>query len=285
MNTMRTTILLAALTALFMVVGQALGGQSGMMIALVVAIGMNFFAYWYSDKMVLSMSGAEEIGPDQAPELFEVVEELARRGGLPMPKVYIMHDPNPNAFATGRDPQHAAVAATTGLLQILNRDELAGVMAHELGHVMNRDILIGTLSATIAGAITMLANMAQWAMIFGGRDDEEGGGGGLSAILMMILAPLAATLIQMAISRSREYGADAAGARLCGDPLWLASALYKLTEEAQRTPPMQSVERNPSTAHLFIVNPLSGASLASLFSTHPPMEERIRRLQGMTGAQ
>jgi heat shock protein HtpX len=282
MNTLRTTLLLAGMTALLMVAGSAMGGKGGMMLALLLAVVMNFGAYWFSDRVVLSMYNAQEVGPHDAPQLYGIVAELAQRGHLPMPKVYLIDDPSPNAFATGRDPAHAAVAATTGILHILSERELAGVMAHELGHVINRDILISTLSATIAGAITMLANMAQWAMIFGvGRsDDEEGGGHGfLGGLLMIFLAPIAATLIQMAISRSREYGADATGSRLCGNPLWLADALAKV-EQASHQIPMYSAQRHPTTAHMFIVNPLSGG-LASLFSTHPPMRERIRRLHAM----
>ncbi|MBF0187508.1 MAG: zinc metalloprotease HtpX [Magnetococcales bacterium] len=283
MNFMRTTMLLAALTALFLVAGQALGGKGGMMIALVLAIGMNFFAYWFSDKMVLKMYNAIEVGPDQAPELYEIVEELARRAELPMPRVYVIEDPSPNAFATGRNPENAAVAATTGIMQMLTREEIAGVMAHEMAHVLHRDILIGTISATIAGAITALANMAQWAMIFGalsGRDDDESSGGGIGGIIMIILAPIAASLIQMAISRSREYQADRTGAELCGNPLWLASALEKIHHGSQQIP-LHEAESHPATAHMFIANPLSGRSLASLFSTHPPMEERIHLLREM----
>ncbi|HIJ85776.1 MAG TPA: zinc metalloprotease HtpX, partial [Magnetococcales bacterium] len=278
-------VLLAGMTALFLVVGQALGGHNGMMLALFMAVALNFWAYWNSDKMVLRMHNAYEIGPQEAPEYFAIVEELARRARLPMPRVYIMDDSSPNAFATGRDPEHAAVAATTGLLRILNREELAGVMAHELAHVQNRDILISTITATFAGAITTLANMAQWASLFGmGRSnsEEEGGGGGsgLGGILMMLLAPIAAMLIQMAVSRSREYGADQRGAEICGNPLWLASALDKLDAGSRRLP-MWSAQTNPASSHLFIVSPLSGSALAGLFSTHPPMEERIHRLQQM----
>lgn len=281
MNGFKTAALLGGMTALFVVAGGAMGGESGMMIALLLAAGMNFFAYWNSDKMVLRMYGAQQVGPQEAPELHGIVEELCRRGNLPMPKVYIMHDDSPNAFATGRNPENAAVAATTGIMRILNREELAGVMAHEMAHVENRDILTASIAATIAGAITMLANMAQFAMIFGGRsDDEEGGLGGLGAILMMFLAPLAASLIQMAISRSREYVADRRGAELAGNPLWLAQALRKL-EMGSRSIPMHKAEENPATAQMFIVNPLSGGSIAGLFSTHPPMDERIRRLEEM----
>lgn len=282
MTDMRTFVLMAGMTALFLVSGQLLGGHSGMIMALILAVGINFWAYWSSDTLVLRMHNAYEVGPKEAPEYYAVVQELARRANLPMPRVYIMDDPSPNAFATGRDPEHAAVAATSGLLRILNREELAGVMGHELGHVQNHDILISTITATLAGAITTLANMAQWGAIFGmGRSNEEGGNsGGIGGIIMMILAPLAAMLIQMAISRSREYGADQRGAELCGNPLWLANALNKLEMGSQRLP-LASAEANPASSHLFIVNPLSGSFLAGLFSTHPPMEDRIHRLQQM----
>ncbi|MBF0109781.1 MAG: zinc metalloprotease HtpX [Magnetococcales bacterium] len=283
MTDMRTFILLAGMTALFLVAGQALGGHNGMIMALIMAVALNAWAYWNSDQMVLRMHHAHEVGPENAPEYYRIVEELARRAGLPMPRVYIMEDASPNAFATGRDPEHAAVAATTGLLRILNREELAGVMAHELAHVQNRDILISTITATFAGAITTLANMAQWGALLGmGRSDEQGEnqGGGLSGILMMLLAPLAAMIIQMAVSRSREYGADERGAHICGNPLWLASALDKLDSGSRRLL-MGSAQAHPASSHLFIVNPLSGGALAGLFSTHPPMEERIHRLQLM----
>jgi heat shock protein HtpX len=273
----KTFMLMAALTALFLVVGQLLGGQSGMMLALIFAVGINFWAYWNSDTAVLNMYGAREVGSDEAPELISIIAELARRGDLPMPRVYIIDDSSPNAFATGRDPEHAAVAATSGLLRILNREELAGVMAHELAHVKNRDILIGTVAATFAGAITSITQMAMFSSMFGNRDNN---GGGIGGLLMMLLAPLAASLIQMAVSRSREYGADDAGALMCGNPLWLASALNKL-EAGSRRVPMQEAEMHPASAHLFIVNPLSANSVAQLFSTHPPMGERILRLQQM----
>lgn len=282
MNLFRTTLLLAVLTGLLLVAGQLLGGQTGMMFALVLAVAMNFGAYWFSDKIVLSMYGAQEVGPHDAPELYSIVQELARRGNLPMPRVYIIHNDTPNAFATGRSPEHAAVAATTGILRILTREELAGVMAHELAHVQHRDTLISAIAATIAGAISMLANMAQWALIFGmGRQNgQENGGSALGTLVMMLLAPIAAALIQMAVSRTREYAADARGAALCGNPLWLANALRKL-ELGNRRIPMHQAESNPATAHLFIVNPLQGSSLANLFSTHPPIEERVRRLEEM----
>lgn len=282
MNLFRTTLLLTVLTGLLLVAGQLLGGQTGMMFALVLAVVMNFSAYWFSDKIVLSMYGAQEVGPHDAPELYGIVQELARRGNLPMPRVYVIHNDTPNAFATGRSPEHAAVAATTGILRILSREELAGVMAHELAHVQHRDTLISAIAATIAGAISMLANMAQWALIFGmGRQNgQENGGSVLGTLVMMLLAPIAAALIQMAVSRTREYAADARGAALCGNPLWLANALRKL-ELGNRRIPMHQAESNPATAHLFIVNPLQGSSLANLFSTHPPIEERVRRLEEM----
>jgi len=281
MNSMRTVLLLAALTALLLIAGQALGGRTGMAIALVVAAGMNLASYWLSDRMVLSLYRARPATAQQAPVLFETVRTLAQRAGMPMPKVYLIESAAPNAFATGRDPEHAAVAATTGLLSIMSRDELAGVMAHELAHVQHRDTLIAAVAATLAGAIAMLANLFQWALIFGfGRssDDGEGAGGVLGGLLMMILAPIAATLIQMAVSRSREYAADARGAAIAGNPLWLARALRKL-EAASTGAPLAAAEQHPATAHLFIVNPLRGRDLARLFSTHPPVEERIRRLE------
>jgi heat shock protein HtpX len=278
-NQIRTTLLMALLTVLILLIGQWLGGRQGMVIALVIAAGMNFFGYWFSDKIVLRMYHAREVGPQDAPELYDMVQALCRRAGLPMPKVYVIPQEAPNAFATGRNPQHAAVAVTEGLLKLMNREEAMGVLAHELSHVRNRDILIGSIAATLAGAIMVLADMARWSAIFGGghRDREEGGGpGGLGLILMSILAPLAAMLIQMAISRSREYMADASGAALAGNPEGLARALEKLGAYSKRLP----MNASPSTAHMFIVNPLSGRSLMSLFSTHPPLEERIARLRG-----
>lgn len=275
-NIFKTFILMAALTGLFMVAGQALGGQSGMVIALILALGMNFFAYWSSDKLALAMSRAREVSIDEAPQLHHIVAGLAQRAGLPKPKVYIIGGQTPNAFATGRNPEHAAVAVTEGLLQTLNREELEGVLAHELGHIKNRDILISSIAAVMAGAISYLATMAQWGMIlggFGGRDEDEGGGL-LGTLVMMIVAPIAAALIQMAISRSREYLADATGAGITGSPRGLAGALQKL-EDYNRALPMHV---NPATAQMYIVNPLRGEGIANLFSTHPPIRERIKRL-------
>jgi heat shock protein HtpX len=272
-------VLLVGLTVLLVFIGGALGGRQGLIIAFVLAMAMNAFSYWFSDKIVLRMYNAREVSEKEAPVLYSVTQNLAMKMNMPMPKVYLIPSDAPNAFATGRNPSHAAVAATEGIMRLLTRDELEGVMAHELGHVRNRDILIGTIAATVAGAISMLASMAQWAMIFGGgrNDDEESPGGFLGVILMMILAPIAAMLIQMAISRSREFEADATGARICGNPLSLASALKKLHMGAQRVP----MHANPATAHMFIVSPLSGGSMMKLFSTHPPMEERVARLEAM----
>jgi heat shock protein HtpX len=281
MNRLKTTFLLTCLTLLLVAMGSAIGGQSGMVIAFGMAAAMNFFSYWYSDKIVLKMYNAQEVGEADHPQFYGMVRRLAQQAGLPMPKVYLIPSDSPNAFATGRNPQNAAVAATAGIMRILSPEELEGVMAHELAHVQNRDTLISTLAATFAGAISMLGNMLQWAAIFGGgRSDEEGeGGGGLvGGIALAIIAPIAAMLIQMAVSRSREYLADERGAQICGRPLALAGALNKL-QQASHMLPMQ--EARPATAHLFIVNPLSGSSLAKLFSTHPPMEERIARLQAL----
>src|SRR5215470_15089296 len=274
-NALKTTILLAALTGLFIVVGGVLGGNNGMVIAFIFAIVMNLGAYWFSGDIALRVAGAQEVTPEQAPELHQLVEELATYARLPKPRVAIIDSPSPNAFATGRDANHAVVAVTTGILGILSRDELAGVLAHELGHVRNHDILISSIAATIAGAITLLANLAQWALIFGGfgrSDDDDGGMNPFAALLTIILAPLAALIIQLAISRSREYGADDTGARIHGNPDSLARALEKL-EAATSMRPMQV---NPAMAHMYIVNPLKGVNFAGLFSTHPPIEERIR---------
>lgn len=277
-NQIRTTILLAVMTALILWIGLLFGGQQGMIIALFLAAGMNFFSYWYSDKIVLKMYRAQAITPQQAPEIYEMVQELSRRAGLPMPKVFVIPQQAPNAFATGRNPEHAVVAVTEGLINIMDREEVMGVLAHEMAHVKNRDILIGSIAATMAGAIMILANMARWFAIFGGgsRDDNEGGGGIIGLIAMSILAPFAAIIIQMAISRSREYLADATGAGFAGHPEGLARALEKLGQYSKRLP----MNANPSTAHMFIVNPLSGRSMMSLFSTHPPLEQRIARLRG-----
>jgi heat shock protein HtpX len=283
MNTLRTTLLLAVLTALLIWIGDMLGGRQGAVIALVIAGGMNFFSYWFSDKIVLKMYGGQEVTANDDPELYGMVQELAMRANLPMPRVYVIPEETPNAFATGRNPQHAAVAVTQGIRRILNKRELAGVLGHELSHVTNRDILVSTIAATLAGAISYMAQMAQWAMFFGGgRDRDEGGGGNIfGLIVMMIVAPLAAMLIQMAVSRSREYGADAGGAQVTGDPLALASALKKLHLGAQRIPLEASPAAANATAHMFIVNPLTAGGMAALFSTHPPVEERIRRLEAM----
>ncbi len=282
MNRFKTTLLLSLLTMLLVFMGGALGGKGGMLIAFVMAAVMNFGSYWFSDKIVLKMYNAREITREVHPAFYDMVARLAGRAGLPMPKVYIIPDDSPNAFATGRNPEHAAVAATDGILRILTPDELEGVMAHELAHVKNRDILISSIAATIAGAISMIGNMLQWGAMFGvGRgDDEEGGGigGMIGSLAMAILAPIAAMLIQMAVSRSREYLADASGAEICGRPLALAGALRKL-HNASRAIPLH--DARPATAHMFIVNPLTGGGLASLFSTHPAMEERIARLEAM----
>ncbi|HSO42617.1 MAG: zinc metalloprotease HtpX [Rhodospirillales bacterium] len=275
MSTVRTAILLAGLTALFMAVGYFIGGQNGMLIALAIAIAMNAFSYWNSDKMVLRMYGAQQVDAHSAPELVGLVEQLAARAQLPMPKVFVIDSAQPNAFATGRNPQNAAVAVTTGLVGQLSHQELAGVLAHELAHVKNRDTLIMTVTATLAGALGMLANFG---LFFGNNRDNPLGAVG--SILMVILAPLAAMLVQFAISRTREYGADRAGAEICGHPQWLASALQKIQARAQRIDNIQA-ERNPATAHLFIINPLHGGSMDSLFSTHPSTENRVRALREM----
>ncbi len=279
MNRIKTVMLLAALTALFLFIGQALGGRTGLIIAIVFTGLMNFASYWWSDKIVLRMYGAQEISESDAPDLFRIVRELALRGSMPMPKVYIIPEETPNAFATGRNPQHAAVAVTQGLLQLLSREELSGVIAHELGHVRNRDTLIMTVAATIAGALSHLATMAMWGAFLGGRsDDDDDGGSPLGGLLSIILAPIAAALIQMAISRSREFMADEEGARLSGNPLALASALRKIESWSQRLPIHSG---SPATAHLFIINPFSGGGMMSLFSTHPSTEARIERLEEM----
>jgi heat shock protein HtpX len=279
-NQFKTALLLAAMTAVIVLIGNLMGGRQGMIIAFIFAAGMNFFSYWYSDKIVLKMYRAREVGSSEGAELYGIVQRLATNAGLPMPKVYIIPQEAPNAFATGRNPENAVVAVTDGLLKLMDRDEISGVLAHELAHIKNRDILIGTIAATMAGAIMMLASMARWGAIFGGgrSSDDNGGGGGLGLILMSLVAPLAAMIIQMAISRSREYLADATGAAIAGRPDGLADALVKLGAYSKQIP----MTANPSTAHMFIVNPLSGRSLASLFSTHPPIEERIAKLMGRT---
>ena len=273
-NLMKTAILMAAITALFMALGSWLGGQQGMMLALIVALGMNFFSYWYSDTMVLKMYNAQEVDEMSAPQFYRMVRELAQRAALPMPRVYLINEDAPNAFATGRNPEHAAVAATTGILQVLSEREMRGVMAHELAHVKHRDILISTVSATMAGAISMLANVA---MFFGGRNNEGRPANPIVGVLVMLIAPLAASLIQMAISRAREFEADRGGAEISGEPQALASALQKIQRYAQGIP-MQAAERHPETAQMMIMNPLSAGGLRGLFSTHPATEERVERL-------
>ena len=282
MNIFRTGILIAGLTALFLLCGFLIGGESGMIIAFLLAMAMNGFAYWNSDKIVLRMYGAREVNRQSAPAFYGIVEQLAANADLPMPKVYVMENEQPNAFATGRNPENAAVAATTGLLSRLSSDEIAGVMAHELAHVKNRDTLIMTVTATIAGAISMIANMAMFSGLFGGNRNSPLGG--LGIFLVALLAPFAAMLVQMAISRTREYSADRLGAEICGQPLWLASALEKLDRSSQVID-NEAAEQNPATAHLFIVNPLHARSVDSLFSTHPKMAERIRRLRELAGVQ
>jgi len=277
-NTLKTTLLLGLLTGLFIAIGGLLGGRSGMVVAFVMALVMNFVSFWFSDRIVLAMYGAQPIGEAEAPVVHRIVRNLATRAGIPMPRLYLIPAAQPNAFATGRSPQHAAVAVTEGILRIMDETELEGVLAHELSHVLNRDVLVSTIAATLAGAIGMLANMAQWGLMFGGQRDDEGRGSNPIALLAtIILAPLAAMLVQLAVSRAREYGADASGARLTRRPLGLASALAKLHQASQVVP----MNANPATAHLFIVNPLSAQGFARLFSTHPPVEERIARLRAM----
>lgn len=285
-NTLKTTLLLGGLTGLFMMIGSLLGGTGGMFIALIFAVMMNMGAWFFSDQLALRMNGAHEVSPQQAPEFHEMIARLAANAGIPKPRVYVIETPMPNAFATGRDPQHGAVAATTGIMQMLNYEELEGVMAHEIAHIKNRDTLISSISATLAGAITSIANMAQWALLFGGlnRSDEEGNNAGsaLFSVLMIFLAPLAATVIQMAISRAREFVADAGGAEISGDPLALASALAKIENWGrQQASHGYQPKVNPAEAHLYIINPLFGGGLGSLFRTHPPTEERIQRLEAL----
>jgi heat shock protein HtpX len=277
-NTFKTAFLLTGLTLLLMMIGRAFGGENGMIIALAIAVVMNFVSYFFSDKIALAMYRAQPVTREELPRAYDIVERLTQKIGIPMPKIYVIPTESPNAFATGRNPQHASVAVTHGILGLLNDEEMEGVLAHELGHVRNRDILISSVAATIAGAITMLASMGRWAMIFGGmeRDRDEGGGGGIAALIMLILAPIAATLIQLAVSRSREYQADASGAHYTGNPYALASALQKLDAYSRRVP----MQATPSTAHLFIIQPLLGISFGNLFSTHPPIAKRIERLTG-----
>jgi heat shock protein HtpX len=277
---LKTTILLAALTGLIMLIGGAVGGRGGLEMAFIFAIGLNFFSYWFSDKMVLRAYRAQPLDPSNAPELYSIVSELAHSAGIPTPKLYLIDSDTPNAFATGRNPNHAAVAVTRGIMRICSREELKGVIGHELSHVINRDILISTVAATLAGVVMMIGSLARWGAIFGGFGgrDSEGRGGGLELLFAALVAPIAATLIQLAISRTREYQADASGARLAHNPLYLANALRKLENANERLP---MAEATPATAHLFIVNPLNAGFLGRLFSTHPPIEERIRRLEGM----
>ena len=279
MNNIKTLFLLVSLTLILIWAGAAMGGRQGMTIAFIFALGMNFFAYWFSDKIVLKMYRAKEVTEAEAPDLYGIVRRLAQKAEIPMPRVYIIDQEQPNAFATGRNPGHAAVAVTTGIMRILSQEELQGVIGHELAHVKHRDILISTIAATIAGTVSFLAQMAQWAMIFGGhRGDDDEGGSPIAAIIMMIVGPIAAMIIQMAISRSREYVADEGGARLAGNPRYLSGALRKLHTASQKIP----MDANPATSHMFIVNPLSGGGILKLFSTHPPIEERIARLESMS---
>lgn len=276
MNGVKTAFLMTAMMVLFLVVGSLLGGESGLIIAFVISLAMNFGAYWFSDKMVLSMYRARQVTREEAPVLYDVVEKLAAEAELPMPKVYIMDNPTPNAFATGRNPENSAVAATTGILSVLSREELEGVMAHELTHIKNRDILVSTIAATLVGTITFIARMAGWAFMFGGGGRDREDNSGIADLILMLLAPLIAVLIQLGISRSREYMADAGGASISGRPMALASALNKLTKTNEMIPMRNA---GASSAHMFIVNPLSGKSFMKLFSTHPPVEERIARLK------
>ncbi len=278
MNTFKTFLLMFLLTLLFIWAGGAIGGRAGMTFALVMALMLNLGSYWFSDRIVLAMYRAREVTEAEAPELYSIVRRLTQKAGLPMPRIYIINAEQPNAFATGRNPKHAAVAVTTGIMRLLTAEELAGVIGHELAHIKHRDILISTIAASIAGAISYLAYMAQWALIFGGVGGDDDDGNPFAALIVMIVAPIAAMIVQMAISRSREFAADAGGAKIAGNPRWLASALRKL-EMASRNIPFNA---NPATSHMFIVNPLSGRNLMKLFSTHPPIEERIARLETMS---
>ncbi len=278
MNNFKVFLLMGLLSVILVLIGAAVGGQNGAMLFFLISLAMNFFSYYFSDKVAISMTRSQPVSEREAPELYNIVRRLTQRAGLPMPRLYVTPSPQPNAFATGRNPANSAVAVTEGLLHLLNRTELEGVLAHELAHIKNRDVLVGTIAATFAGAITMLANIIQWGAIFGmGRDDDDGGAGFLGAILLAIIAPIAAMIIQMAISRSREYGADESGARFAGNTDGLASALLKLESTARRIP----MQVNPAASHLFIVNPLSGQSMARLFSTHPPIADRVERLRKM----
>jgi len=279
MNNIKTLFLLVTLTLILIWAGAAMGGKQGMTIAFIFALGMNLFAYWFSDKIVLKMYRAKEDTESEAPDLYRIVRRLAQKAEIPMPRVYLINQDQPNAFATGRNPQHAAVAVTTGIMRILSQEELQGVIGHELSHVKHRDILISTIAATIAGAISFLAQMAQWTLLFGGhRGDDDEGGSPIAAIIMMIVGPIAALIVQMAISRSREYAADEGGAKIAGNPRYLSEALKKLNMASQKIP----MNANPATSHMFIVNPLSGGGIVKLFSTHPPIEERIARLESMS---
>ncbi|MCL6610306.1 MAG: zinc metalloprotease HtpX [Peptococcaceae bacterium] len=280
MNTLKVWLLMGVLTVLLVLMGNAIGGNSGALLFFLIAMAMNFFGYFYSDKIAIKMTGSYPVSENEAPELYEMVRRLSQRAGLPMPRLYVTPSDQPNAFATGRNPANSAVAVTEGLMRLLNRSEVEGVLAHELAHIKNRDVLVGTIAAALAGAISMIGNAIQWGAILGmGRgDDEEGGGAGLAGgLIMAIVFPIAAMIIQLAISRSREYGADATGARIAGTPTGLANALLKLESAAHRIP----MQVNPAASHLFIVNPLSGASLARLFSTHPPIQDRVERLRRM----
>lgn len=282
MNTLKAWLLMGLLSVLLVLIGSAIGGRSGAMLFFIISLGMNFFSYFFSDSIAIKMTGSYPVSESEAPELYAIIRRLSQRAGLPMPKVYVTPSAQPNAFATGRGPSHAAVAVTEGILRLLSHSELEGVLAHELAHIKNRDILTGTIAASMAGAITMIANMLQWGLMFGGlRGDDEDDGGGIAglvaSLVMIIVAPIAAMLIQMAISRSREFEADASGARIAGFADGLASALLKLERGARQIP----MQVNPAASHLFIINPLSGESVVRLFSTHPPIEERVRRLQKM----
>lgn len=276
MNNIKIFLLMGALSVILVLIGNAIGGSNGALLFFIISLGMNLFTYFNSDKMAIRMTRSQPVSEAQAPELYDVVRKLSRRAGMPMPRIYLTPSPQPNAFATGRNQEHAAVAVTEGLMRILNRNELEGVLAHELAHIRNRDVLIGTIAASFAGAIAMIANVIQWGAIFGmGGDDEEGGGNMIAALLLAVIAPIAAMIIQMSISRSREYLADETGARIAGSSSGLANALLKLESTAKRIP----MQVNPASSHLFIVHPLSGASMARLFSTHPPIAERVKRLE------